>query len=92
MTLGFLKRQPSVKATLKLIKSGTVTMMCCSHGRDSSIVKYLLYLEGLQLRNFLEGNRNLTGSESSDTVRFDLGPLLQGQMRIDNLKYIVYIA
>ena len=26
------------------------------------------------------------GSESSDVVRFDLGPLLQGQMRVAKLK------
>ena len=30
------------------------------------------------------------GWESSDVVEFDLGPLLQGQMRIDKLKKIVY--
>ena len=30
-----------------------------------------------------------TGSESSDVVRFYLGPLLQGQMRRANLKVLI---
>ena len=29
------------------------------------------------------------GCESSDVVRFDLGPLLQGQTRIENLKVLI---
>ena len=29
------------------------------------------------------------GWESSDVVRFDLGPLLQGRMRIANLKVLI---
>ena len=29
------------------------------------------------------------GWESSDVVRFDLGPLLQGQTRIENLKVLI---
>ena len=29
------------------------------------------------------------GWESSDVVRFDLGPLLQGQTRIDKLKVLI---
>ena len=32
------------------------------------------------------------GSESFDVVRFDLGPLLQGQARIDKLKSAFYFV
>ena len=76
--------QPCRHLTLKLLIQGHPWSAGVTHIVDfKSAYISLIGPRGLQCETNLE---EIMCCESSDVVRFDLGPLLQGQMRIAKLK------
>ena len=79
--------QPCTHLTLKLLIQGHPWSAEVTHMADfkSAYISLIIGPRGLQCEtNLLE----IMCCESSDVVRFDLGPLLQGQTRIAKLKSV----
>ena len=77
--------QPCRHLTLKLLIQGHPQSAEVTHIADlkSAYISLIIGPRGLQCETNL---KQIMCCESSDVVRFDLGPLHQGQMRIAKLK------
>ena len=77
--------QPCTRLTLKLLIQGHPRSAEVTHIADfkSAYISLIIGPRGLQCEANLQ---EIMCCKSSDVVRFDLGPLLQGQTRIAELK------
>ena len=77
--------QPCTHLTLKLLIQGHPWSAEITHIADfkSAYISLIISPRGLQCETTLQ---EIMGWKSSGVVGFDLGPLLQGQMRIAKLK------
>ena len=77
--------QPCKHLTLKLLIQGHPQSAEVTHIADfkSAYISLIIGPRGLQCETNLW---EIMCCESSDVVRFDIGPLLQGQMRIAKVK------
>ena len=77
--------QPCRHLTLKILIQGHPRSAKLTHIADfkSAYISLIIGARGLQCETNL---KEIMGCKSSDVVRFDLGPLRQGQMRTAKLK------